>query len=339
MSQGVQFIKPLLHKRYDPRLRIKLQNLEFPGDVCKTQTKIYQVRDEVMKMIAMALSTFSFTRSLLTLKRRENEGVNSLDLQQFHIYHSGELSERLSFSFSGCSWLVFYEIGVAKALTECVSPSVLKDCAFVGASTGSLVAVALALEIDIDFLEATMIKSISSMAKDFLGPFGRMDSLWREILEKMIPEEFDHLLAERLFLSLSEFPSSKVMFRSGFKDKQILIDHILSCCYVPGFYSTPITIGNKIYLGTVPSIPVLENINTITVSPHPKHANICPQLVRYMGIQEIFPPSEVKVCMDMIEDGFKDCKRWLQRSHHAHILPNKFFQPEYQTKAHIKLRI
>lgn len=116
------------------------------------------------------------------------------------------------------------------------------------------------------------------------------------------------------------------------------MQHILASCYMPVLFETPVKIGNDLYInGSYQNhISTLENVLTITCSPDAGEANICPGITRYTSINKTFPPNEIFVCDAMIDDGFKDAKKWLSRMFHTQTLPERFFQPDFKTRFLIK---
>jgi hypothetical protein len=107
---------------------------------------------------------------------------------------------------------------------------------------------------------------------------------------------------------------------------------------MPILFETPIKIGQDLYInGSYEThISILENILTITCSPDAGEANICPSIIRYTSINKTFPPNESGTCEGMINDGFKDAKKWLSRMYHTETLPERFFQPDFKSRILIK---
>lgn len=103
---------------------------------------------------------------------------------------------------------------------------------------------------------------------------------------------------------------------------------------MPVLFEKPIKIKNALYVnGAFTSqIPTLKDSITVTCSPHAGEANICPQLLRYTSIQEAFPPHDRNVCLNMIDDGYKDAIRWLSQMYTSRSLPEKFFQPNFKNQ-------
>jgi hypothetical protein len=77
------------------------------------------------------------------------KGTNNESLSHLNVYQSGNLSERLSFTFSSHDWFFFYELGAALAITELIKPEYLATATFIGSGTGAIVASCLAANIDI----------------------------------------------------------------------------------------------------------------------------------------------------------------------------------------------
>jgi hypothetical protein len=85
-------------------------------------------------------------------------GASLVDLSHIHVYSSGNLSEQLSFSFGGCDSLILYELGVAHGISCMIKKQILRESKFLGSSFGAIVALALALNLDIHKVKEEVIK-------------------------------------------------------------------------------------------------------------------------------------------------------------------------------------
>lgn len=106
---------------------------------------------------------------------------------------------------------------------------------------------------------------------------------------------------------------------------------------MPILFETPVKIGENLFVnGTFKNtISTIPDVLTITVSPDAGEANICPSILRYTNLEKAFPPQEASICEHMINDGFKDAKKWLSRQYHTQVLVEKFFQPHFKSKFYI----
>ena len=148
-------------------------------------------------------------------------GVPQGELSHFHVYNSGRLSEKLSFSFSSSQWLVFYELGVAECLQDKLRRSVLDKCEFLGSSTGSLAATALALNLDINGLTRALMELSCQTCSRLLGPLSGLSGPLKEVLNSFIWPDVDNGYS-RLFIQVSSFPFLQTHLATRFTDKQVV---------------------------------------------------------------------------------------------------------------------
>ncbi len=92
------------------------------------------------------------------------------------------------FSFSGCSWGMIYQLGVARAIQE-IFNSDLNRYKFAGSSSGCFAALMLAAKID--WSEGlSLYKQMASKARNyFLGPIGKMSRYQRLALEELTAKD------------------------------------------------------------------------------------------------------------------------------------------------------
>ncbi|EKX51691.1 hypothetical protein GUITHDRAFT_134065 [Guillardia theta CCMP2712] len=91
--------------------------------------------------------------------------------------------ERL-FSFAACGWLKIYLFGVAKALQE---TGMANNAKFVGSSAGSLVGLALALDLDFEEIKEFQLNCVKRTHGSIRGAL-RLKAYLDEIMDQMLPE-------------------------------------------------------------------------------------------------------------------------------------------------------
>lgn len=139
-------------------------------------------------------------------------------------------------SFSGCGFLISFHIGVAKVLKKANYFDPLHS-KFAGASGGSLVALALASNWNLDRIEA----SISNVTKDCRekGSFRRLESaLMREMEFYKSHISLEQIHGRLTIATTSVWPTPQVQLIQDFESTEDLIETILTSCYLPG-YSAP----------------------------------------------------------------------------------------------------
>lgn len=249
-------------------------------------------------------------------------------------------SKTIYLSFSGCSWLLFYHLGVAAAFLEHFPHSEYTYvCA--GSSCGSLVAFALVdkvpLNLIIDFVY-NMLHTVNSSTNP-IKPFGTMTSIVEGGLKAFLSKGAAERCENRLFCSLSIFTTlvppkfeNKIVGSFSSSDDR-MIHTILSSCYIPLYYETSRTMsdssdgeeesGQTLVLDgglteNHPAVPKFE-AETIFVCPSAKSngkihiANRRP--LRYPGGMSIIPGDieDTKLLFEHgQEDGAEFIRNWIQ---------------------------
>lgn len=140
-------------------------------------------------------------------------------------------------SFTGCSWLLFYHLGVMRAIVHSFPPASLSRLHFAGASCGSLVAAAMACNVAMqDMLELANALARVALARHW-GPVLGMSHMVNTGLQKLLPDDAHVLCSNRLHVSLTSIsvPPTNVIV-SSFTSKQDLIHVLLASCYIPLYY-------------------------------------------------------------------------------------------------------
>lgn len=172
-----------------------------------------------------------------------------------------------SVSFAGCAWLVAYHFGVGASLQ---GRGWLEGKVLLGASSGALVAAALAAGLDAEHCYEETRACILRFAHRPLGPAGLMTAIVRDALERVLPEDAHERVHGRFFASVTELPSfrSHLMPNDPLRDKRDLVSLVLASCYIPLYYERPAFWRGRPYLdgGLRNNQPVLD-ASTLTVAP------------------------------------------------------------------------
>jgi len=169
-------------------------------------------------------------------------------------------------AFQGCSWLLPYHIGVAQKLIEekLLTPSTSRVA---GASSGSLVAVAVACGVDLRELQALVLKMAADSRASLFGPVGAMSHYVRTGLDNLLPRDALQRLGAggRLQVSVTRFAhdheeeeeeeggeegtKERVRRRSStwlrnevissWESREELIQCLLGSCFIPLYYEHP----------------------------------------------------------------------------------------------------
>jgi hypothetical protein len=213
----------------------------------------------------------------------------------------------MNFSFSGCSWLFVYHLGVAAHLQKRFE---LKDSRFAGASSGSLVAVALAAGVDAHDVLDCALDLAGQAHRRWLGAVGAMSRIVGGGIEKLLPPDAHHRVEGRVFISVTELPRLRVRLVSSFTSRDDLIRAMLASCYVPVYCERPIVFRGKLWLdgGLIDNQPRLDG-RTITVSPFSRGARIYPE--RSLPWRHAFQPPKTAVLKQYFELGARNAERFL----------------------------
>ena len=136
----------------------------------------------------------------------------------------------LNVSFSGSGFLLFYHLGVAKALQE--EGWIQPHSKFAGASGGALVATVLAAGIPLD--HAFQVgKSVVSDCRE-QGTGWQLERILTEVLTKTLSNVQIHRVQDRLSIATTRlWPNPKMVLKNTFDSKEDLMHTILTSCYIP----------------------------------------------------------------------------------------------------------
>jgi hypothetical protein len=219
-----------------------------------------------------------------------------------------------SISFAGCAWLVAYHFGVGAALQ---ARGWLDGSILVGASSGALVAAALASGLDATRCYEETLACTLRVAHRPLGPAGAMSAIVYDALERMLPDDAHLRVRGRFFASVTSLPilRSHLMPHDRLHDKRDLISLVLASCYIPLYYERPALWRNRPYVdgGLRNNQPIIDG-STLTVSPFSKakvRALISPQ-TQASPFRSLLPNRR---SLDaLFEQGVGDAQRFMARS-------------------------
>lgn len=219
-------------------------------------------------------------------------------------------------------------MGVARAVKDYFPPSILNHIKFTGASSGSLIAAALATGVDLDRARNVIHKLRIDTSKHVLGPVGKCSRYVREGITEMLPIDSYKFASDRLHISITEtnietgtlkaFPFLKNSIVSRFSSDEELIKCLLASCYVPFYYETPVIINNKLCIdgGFSNNNPKID-ASTIMVSPYSTSqvAHIKPKNSKFNALDAFFfLPSLAQ--MNFLElQGYHDALSFFNQHH------------------------
>ncbi|XP_057678682.1 patatin-like phospholipase domain-containing protein 2 [Corythoichthys intestinalis] len=188
-----------------------------------------------------------------------------------------------SISFSGSGFLSTYQIGVAQCFLQNAPWILHKAPRILGASAGSLVAAAVACEINLISMRNEMLNFAKVMKAFALGPFNpSVDILqWlKYVLYKNLPTDA-HLLANgRLAVAMTRLDDGHYTVITEYQSKEDVVQALLCSCFVPGYCGMlPPSLNGVHYMdgGFSKIQPVLAlPSHTLTVSPFSGETDICP---------------------------------------------------------------
>ncbi|XP_008408999.1 patatin-like phospholipase domain-containing protein 2 isoform X1 [Poecilia reticulata] len=194
-----------------------------------------------------------------------------------------DLSSEWNISFAGCGFRSIYYVGVLSCILERV-PQLLHGAAmFGGASSGCLVAAALAVGIPIEQLCFSILNMAKEARKHILGVFHptfRMLQTVRHSLLEKLPQDAHLRASGRLCVSLTRLADGQNVLVSKFDTREELIQVLMCSCFFPiycGF--KPLSYHGVLYVDGALSnnMPLFEHRNTITMAPFSGESDICPR--------------------------------------------------------------
>jgi len=187
----------------------------------------------------------------------------------------GQLS---AVSFAGCGFLAAFHVGVAGAFRK----RGLDAKVALGASSGSLVAAAFVLGVDVQQIRFALYETARDVRKMPLGAFDpRFDfgRYFRRRLSFLLPENaHEEVAGGRLRVALTT-PKFGSLLARDFASREDLLQSLICSCFLPAFsgYRVP-TWRGKLFLdgGLTLNMPTLKDAPTLTVMPLSGEAVIGP---------------------------------------------------------------
>ncbi|KAH6588682.1 hypothetical protein BASA50_010552 [Batrachochytrium salamandrivorans] len=262
-------------------------------------------------------------------------GASREALQSFHVSSrrpsstsrvgNSPAESQLSFSFSGCSSLVFYEFGAASCLQDYIKDHLLEKCQFLGASHGAIVAATLALGLKVKMVSDIMKETYIESSNRLFGPISIMSEQLNLVLQRVLPGNISKAQG-RLLVSLTEFPRMNNRISGKFDSREDLIDHLMASSYIPILYETPVKVHGVVCMdgGMYIPTPVLDK-RTITVSPIIGAANISPSQTCFGDMKHTLGLQNASSIDEMFQIGYEDTRMWLRDQLHQGILTRLLF--------------
>ncbi|XP_077453182.1 patatin-like phospholipase domain-containing protein 2 isoform X1 [Stigmatopora argus] len=191
--------------------------------------------------------------------------------------------EEWNISFAGCGFSSAYYLGMLTCILESAPHLVHGASKICGASSGCLVAAALAVGLPIEHLWLDLMAVAKEARKHRLSVFHPTFSLLRTVrdsLQKKLPEDAHRRASGRLCVSLTSLSDGSNVLVSHFDSREELIQVLMCSCFFPiycGFI--PPSYRGKLYIDGALSnnMPMMEHPNTITVAPFCSESDISPK--------------------------------------------------------------
>ncbi|KYO33123.1 hypothetical protein Y1Q_0014920 [Alligator mississippiensis] len=237
-----------------------------------------------------------------------------------------------------CGFLMFYQMGVMKALQE-LAPEILRSASKIyGTSSGALIATLVTCGCEIDAVVGYMTDTVKNMEGSilrYLYPNNGVILNIQKALEKCLPDNAHQLASRRLHIFLTQVSGLQNVVVSEFSSKEEIIQAVSCSCFIPVYngYIPPSFQGVRYIDGAFSSPKALFHKTMITVSGFAFDNDICPRdnpgtyLSVYM-LQQLFqmspenlkrmvycffPPSRL-VVHEFILQGYHDAGFYLERN-------------------------
>uniref|UniRef100_A0A3B4AZC9 PNPLA domain-containing protein n=1 Tax=Periophthalmus magnuspinnatus TaxID=409849 RepID=A0A3B4AZC9_9GOBI len=179
-------------------------------------------------------------------------------------------------SFAGCGFRSVYYLGALSCLLERVPELVHGAARFSGASSGSLVAAALAVNVPLsEFLSN-------------LNPSFSLQQRARDSLLRFLPLDAHVHASRRLCVSLTRVHDGKNLRVTDFRSREELIQVLLCSCFFPVYcgYIPPTYRGERYMDGALSdNQPLSELPNSLLFSPFSGESDICPKESGFFPVQ------------------------------------------------------
>ncbi|XP_017288324.1 patatin-like phospholipase domain-containing protein 2 isoform X3 [Kryptolebias marmoratus] len=223
-------------------------------------------------------------------------------------------AEEWHMSFAGCGFRSMYYVGALSCILERVPQLVHGASTFGGASSGCLVAAALAVGIPIEKLCFMILITAKEARKHNLGVFHPTFSLLRVVqrsLLEMLPEDAHLRATGRLCVSLTQLNDGRNVLVSEFASREELIQVLMCSCFFPVYcgFIPPAYRGVRYMDGALSNnMPLFEHRNTITLSPFSGESDICPTEGTFNFFEAHYGNKLAEIC----HNGYMDALRFLR---------------------------
>eukprot|EP00730_Choanoeca_flexa_P014358 TRINITY_DN6252_c0_g1_i1.p1 TRINITY_DN6252_c0_g1~~TRINITY_DN6252_c0_g1_i1.p1 ORF type:complete len:275 (+),score=53.94 TRINITY_DN6252_c0_g1_i1:145-969(+) len=234
-------------------------------------------------------------------------------------------------SFSGSGWLVGFHFGAAQTLLD--RELITNSTIVAGASGGSLVAAALACDVDLNqAIELYRAEAAVMLRNGSWYRGGNTDMLYK-VLRAFVPEDAAAICRDRLVVAVQEVSlTAPPEHIKDFTSKDDLIEALITSCHIPLYLDGRLTRQfrgqTRVDGGLKHMVPRLDVPlrNTITVCPLPtwvsnatgEHVDIGPYLVPGMvndpeQLAMAFKPPNEEQLQRLCKQGSMAAEAYLQR--------------------------
>ncbi|KAJ0029140.1 hypothetical protein NQD34_004137, partial [Periophthalmus magnuspinnatus] len=204
-------------------------------------------------------------------------------------------------SFAGCGFRSVYYLGALSCLLERVPELVHGAARFSGASSGSLVAAALAVNVPLSVLVSDLV-AIAMEARSLVGgvfsPSFSLQQRARDSLLRFLPLDAHVHASRRLCVSLTRVHDGKNLRVTDFRSREELIQVLLCSCFFPVYcgYIPPTYRGERYMDGALSdNQPLSELPNSLLFSPFSGESDICPKESGFFPVQVCFGNVSIEV--------------------------------------------
>lgn len=242
-------------------------------------------------------------------------------------------------SFAGCGFRSVYYVGAVCCLLQRAPGLVTGATRFSGASSGCLVAAALAVGIPLSDLCCELMSiavEARSLSLSVLHPSFNLLRCARRLLVERLPQDAHVRSSGRLWVSLTRVCDGSNTLVSHYRSREELIQVLLCSCFFPVYCGfIPPTFRGQWYMDGALSDnqPLCDLKNTLTFAPFSGESDLCPQDVTFdpvqvyygnlsirvniANIQRIwssFMPSDTQMLSEVCVTGYRDALRFITRS-------------------------
>uniref|UniRef100_A0A8C6NTN2 PNPLA domain-containing protein n=1 Tax=Nothobranchius furzeri TaxID=105023 RepID=A0A8C6NTN2_NOTFU len=214
-------------------------------------------------------------------------------------------------SFAGCGFRSIYYVGALSCILERVPQLVHGASKIGGASSGCLVAAALAVGIPIgELLNHPIFFLICEQVLYFTFSL---------ILREMLPEDAHLRATGKLCVSLTRLSDGENVLVSEFTTREELIQVLMCSSFFPVYCGfVPPSYRGVLYMDGALSnnMPLFELRNTITMAPFSGESDICPKEGTFNFFEANYEQKLAEIC----HNGYMDALRFLkERGAHTHL--------------------